>query len=76
LLTVPKLRGPLAFANGELLAAGDCGWLLVACSARGRACFCSISPWRYSGQFVGGRRSGSAGTLALSLALGRQLFEQ
>lgn len=39
-----EARGPLAFAIGELLAAGDCGWLLIGCSARGRAYFWSISP--------------------------------
>ena len=49
-----EARGPLAFANGELLAAGDRGWLLGGCSALGRAYFCSISPWRYSGEFEGG----------------------
>jgi len=33
-------------------------------------------PWRYSGEFEGALRSGRAGTLAPSLALGRRLFEQ
>jgi hypothetical protein len=56
--------------------AGDCDWPLVRCSARWRPDFCSISPWRSSGEFEGARRSGRSGALALSLALGRRLFEQ
>ena len=33
-------------------------------------------PWRYSGEFAGALRSGRAGALAPSLALGHRLFEQ
>ena len=33
-------------------------------------------PWRSSGEFEGARRSGLSGALALSLAIGRRLYEQ
>ena len=41
-----RLTSPMA----NLLAAGHRGWVLGARAAY----FCSISPWRYSGQFEGG----------------------
>jgi hypothetical protein len=69
-------RGPLASRMA------DCWPLVIAagCSSGPRRASARLllylSPWRYSGEFEGTRRSGSAGTLAPSLAPSRRLFEQ